>query len=113
VPSASVFGFPRQVNDYTHQMAVRRRQFIREQTGAELSHVAPTVPLLPPGFVVASPYDATTYTFTGGPQFSLCRFRTVTFFIRPLRSGGMHESVTAKPTNPVLTQIVAGLIAPV
>jgi hydroxymethylglutaryl-CoA reductase (NADPH) len=28
------------VNDYTHQMAVRRRQFIKEQTGAELSHVA-------------------------------------------------------------------------
>ena len=27
-------------NDYTHQMAVQRREFVREQTGAELSHVA-------------------------------------------------------------------------
>ena len=27
-------------NDYTHEMAARRRDFIREQTGANLSHVA-------------------------------------------------------------------------
>jgi hydroxymethylglutaryl-CoA reductase (NADPH) len=27
-------------NDYTHEMAARRRDFIREQTGAELTHVA-------------------------------------------------------------------------
>ncbi len=27
-------------NDYTHEMAAKRREFVREQTGAELSHVA-------------------------------------------------------------------------
>ena len=75
----------------------------------QLAKLAPIAPLLPPGFVVQSPYDATTYTMTGGPQFSIRKFKAVTIFVRP-SIGMMHESVTAKPGNPLLTQIVAGLI---
>lgn len=77
----------------------------------QLAKLAPILPLLPPGFVLASPYDATTYTFTGGPQFNYRRWKRVTLFIHP-SIGGMHESVTAKPNNPLLTQIVQGLIGP-
>ncbi len=33
----------------------------------QLAKLAPIAPLLPPGFVIQSPYDATTYTITGGP----------------------------------------------
>jgi hypothetical protein len=69
------------------------------------------VPLLPPGFLIQSPYDATTYTITGGPQFSIRTFKAVTIFVRP-SIGLMHESVTAKPTNAMMTQIVAGLVGP-
>ncbi|HLH06806.1 MAG TPA: outer membrane beta-barrel protein [Terriglobales bacterium] len=77
----------------------------------QLAKLAPILPLLPPGFVLAAPFDATTFTFTGGPQFSYRRFKSVTLFIHP-SIGGMHESVTAKPNNPILTQIVQGLIGP-
>lgn len=75
----------------------------------QLAKLEPIIPLLPPGFVLAAPYDATTYTFTGGPQFSLRKYKWVTLFAHP-SIGGMHESVTANPTNPILAQIVAGLI---
>jgi opacity protein-like surface antigen len=77
----------------------------------QLAKLAPIVPLLPPGFVIQSPYDATTYTMTGGPQFSIRKFKAVTIFVRP-SIGAMHESVTAKPPNAMMTQIVAGLVGP-
>lgn len=80
-----------------------------ELNSTQLAKLAPIIPLLPPGFVLAAPFDATTYTFTAGPQFSLRKYRMVTFFIHP-SIGGLHESVTAKPNNPILSQIVVGLI---
>lgn len=77
----------------------------------QLAKLAPIVPLLPPGFVIQSPYDATTYTITGGPQFSIRKFKAVTIFVRP-SIGAMHESVTAKPPNVITAQIVGNLIGP-
>ena len=77
----------------------------------QLAKLAPIVPLLPPGFVIQSPYDATTYTITGGPQFSIRKFKAITIFVRP-SIGAMHESVTAKPTNAIMGQIVTNLVGP-
>ncbi len=77
----------------------------------QLAKLAPIAPLLPPGFVIESPYDATTYTITGGPQFSIRKFKAITIFVRP-SVGAMHESVTANPPNAIMAQIVASLVGP-
>ena len=85
--------------------------FPTELDPSQQARLAPIIPLLPPGFVLAVPYDSTTYTFTGGPQFAYRHFKWVTFFGHP-SIGGLHESVTAKPNNPILTQIVTTIIGP-
>ena len=77
----------------------------------QLAKLAPIAPLLPPGFVIESPYDATTYTITGGPQFSIRKFKAITIFVRP-SVGAMHESVTANPPNAIMAQIVGNLVGP-
>lgn len=63
---------------------------------------------IPPGYVVQVPFDAATYTFSAGPQINFRHFKMVTLFVRPAL-GVMHEVVTAKPTDPIQTLIVAGL----
>ncbi len=73
--------------------------------------LAPILPLLPPGFVLAVPYNSSTYTYEAGPQFNYRRLKKVTFFARPAL-GALHASFTAKPDNPLLTQIVASLVGP-
>jgi hypothetical protein len=62
---------------------------------------------LPPGFQV--PFDATTSTYSAGPQFNLRHFSKVTFFVRPAL-GVLHEAVTARPSDPLQTLIVANLV---
>lgn len=73
--------------------------------------LAPILPLLPPGFVLAVPYDSSTYTYEAGPQFNCRRLKKVTFFGRPAL-GALHVNVSLKPGNPILEQIVAGLVGP-
>jgi hypothetical protein len=64
--------------------------------------------LVPPGVPVFLPFDSTTYTFAAGPQFSLRKFKWVTLFARP-GLGGLHETATLKPNNPITTALVARL----
>lgn len=78
---------------------------------AQLAKLAPILPHLPPGFVVWSPYDATTYTYQAGAQINIRKLKTVTFFVRPAL-GAMHQSVKLKPPNPIMTQIVGSLVGP-
>lgn len=73
--------------------------------------LAPILPLLPHGFVLAVPYNSSTYTYEAGPQFNYRRMKKVTLFARPAL-GALHANFTAKPNNPLLTQIVAGLVGP-
>jgi len=90
------------------------------------SHLAPAVqaqllpilPTLPPGFVLAVPYNAKDYTFEAGPQFNYRRMKKVTLFARPAL-GAIHSTFTAKPQNcgqpelhcqQILTQIVDSLV---
>lgn len=63
---------------------------------------------VPPGVPVFLPFDSTTFTFAAGPQFALRKFKWVTLFARP-GVGGLHESATLKPTNPITTALVAQL----
>ena len=64
--------------------------------------------LVPPGVPIFLPFDSTTFTFAAGPQFALRKFKWVTLFGRP-GFGGLHETATLKPTNPVTAALVAQL----
>jgi opacity protein-like surface antigen len=74
--------------------------------------LAPLAGLVPPGVLagVSVPFDATTYTFTAGPQFNYRHWSAITPFIRPA-IGGIHEHVTVKPNTPLTTALV-GLLIP-
>ena len=79
---------------------------------SQLAKLAPLAPLLPPGVTLGSlsvPFDATTYTFTAGPQFNYRGIKAITPFIRPA-IGGIHEHVTAKPDNPITQALVPVLL---
>jgi hypothetical protein len=76
---------------------------------ATQAKLAPFLSLLPPGFVLAVPYSSTTYTYEAGPQFNYRGLKKVTFFARPAL-GALHANFTAAPGNPVLTEIVQGLL---
>jgi hypothetical protein len=71
--------------------------------------LAPILPSLPKGFVLAVPYNTATYTYEAGPQFNYRRLKKVTFFVRPAL-GLLHANFVAKPDNPILTGIVSGLL---
>jgi hypothetical protein len=66
---------------------------------------------LPPGTVVAVPFDATTYTYSAGPQINFRHWKPVTLFVRPAL-GALHERVTARPNSPLTTGLVNTLIGP-
>jgi len=82
--------------------------------------LAPILPLLPPGFVLAVPYDTTVYTYEAGPQFNYRKEKKFTYFARPAL-GALHATFDAKPgrcqqpelhCQAILTQVVAGLVGP-
>ena len=84
------------------------------------TQLAPIIPLLPPGFILAVPYSATDYTYEAGPQFNYRHFKKVTLFARPAL-GAIHSTFTAHPENcgqpqlhcqQILTQIVSTLVGP-
>jgi hypothetical protein len=89
-------------------------------SSSALQKLAPILPLLPPGFVVAVPYNSTTYTYEAGPQFNYRHFKKVTLFARPAL-GALHSDFNAKPGKcgqpqlncaAILTKIVSGLVGP-
>lgn len=69
--------------------------------------------VIPADYQVYSQYDATTYTFTAGPQFNYRHFKWITLFIHP-SIGGLHQTATAKPNlnDPVQVGIVQQLLGP-
>ncbi len=80
--------------------------YLNSATQAKL---APFLPLLPPGYVLAVPYNSSTYTYEAGPQFNYRRMKKVTLFARPAL-GALHASFTAKPNDPITAAIVSGLL---
>jgi len=73
--------------------------------------LAPLAGSIPPALLgtLSVPFDATTFTFTAGPQFNYRHWNAITPFIRPA-IGGIHEHVTAKPNTPLTTAVVAALV---
>lgn len=79
---------------------------VGELTPAIQAQLAPLLPLLGPNPVL--PFEATTYTFTVGPQFNYRRIKWMTLFIRPVLVG-LHESATLKATSPALALAIQAL----
>ncbi len=82
-----------------------------ELNPAVQAQLAPVLSLLPPGTVVAVPFDATTYTYSAGPQINVRHWKPVTLFVRP-GLGALHETVTAKPNSVLTTGLVNLLLGP-
>src|SRR5450759_597170 len=76
---------------------------------ATQAKLAPFLPFLPPGFVLAVPYNSSTYTYEAGPQFNYRGMKKVTLFVRPAL-GALHANVTVKPGDPIAKLIVHGLL---
>ena len=64
---------------------------------------------VPPGTLIAVPYKSGAQTFGAGPQFNFRRLRRATFFVRPA-GGGLHESITLNPDNPLTSALVAQIV---
>lgn len=79
---------------------------LNAQTQAAL---APFLKLLPPGYVLAIPYNAKVYTYEAGPQFNFRHFKHVTFFVRPAL-GALHDKFESVPADPIQAGIVSGLL---
>jgi len=75
------------------------------------AELAPFLPLLPPGYNLAIPYSATTYTYAGGPQFNIRKLKEVTFFVRP-GLGALHQAVTVHPKNDGIQPLIVGALLP-
>lgn len=82
-----------------------------ELNATQLAKLAPFLPLLPPGYVLAVPFSATTYTYSAGPQFNIRKLKEVTFFVRPAL-GALHESVTAHPKNDGIQPLIVAALLP-
>jgi hypothetical protein len=65
---------------------------------------------LPPGYKLYVPYNATTSTYTAGPQINYRKFKKVTLFVHP-NFGAIHEDATARPVDPIQKAVV-GVLAP-
>jgi hypothetical protein len=84
------------------------------------AQLAPILPHLPPGFVLAVPFSAQDYTYEGGPQFNYRHFKKVTLFARPAL-GAIHVAFKTEPQacgqpqlgcQVILTQILNQLVGP-
>lgn len=64
---------------------------------------------LPPGYNLTMPSNSTTYTFSAGPQINIRKMRGVTFFVRPAL-GGLHETATLKPGDPIAKAVAQALV---
>ena len=76
---------------------------------ATQAKLAPFLPYLPPGFVLAVPYNSSTQTYEGGPQFNYRHFQHVTLFARPAL-GALHASFSSTSNNPDIQLIVKSLL---
>src|SRR5271165_5345884 len=92
-------------------------KYLNAATQAKL---APILPFLPPGFVIAIPTDITDYTYEAGPQFNYRHFKKFTLFARPAL-GAIHVAFKGEPQacgqpqlgcQIILTQILTSLVGP-
>ncbi len=65
--------------------------------------------MLRPGYTVAVPYNAKTYTYEAGPQLNYRRLKKLTFFVRPAL-GALHAKFESKPADPISSRIVTSML---
>jgi hypothetical protein len=76
----------------------------------ELSTQPPTGPgLLPVGYALFAPFDATTQTYTIGPQVNYRHFKKVTLFAHP-SIGVIHENISINPHDAFTAGVVLPLL---
>jgi opacity protein-like surface antigen len=63
------------------------------------------IPALPANYVLYAPFDATTQTYTAGPQLTYRHFKKVTVFGHP-SIGVIHENISLNPHD-AFTQFIA------
>lgn len=61
--------------------------------------------VIPAGYALVVPFDATTQTFAAGPQLMIRHWSAVTLFVRP-SIGAIHEVATLHATDPVAQGVV-------
>lgn len=61
--------------------------------------------LLPAGYKLYAPFDATTQTYTIGPQLAFRHFKKVTLFVHP-SIGAIHENISLNPHDAFTQYIV-------
>jgi opacity protein-like surface antigen len=80
----------------------------------EAGAFAPIV--IPVGYRLSAPFDATTQTFTAGPQLACRHFKKVTLFIHP-SIGAIHENISINPhdafTQYVVIPALLGQLPPI
>lgn len=79
---------------------------------ATKAKLAPIIPHLPPGYYptfIYAPYNATTYTITGGPQLNYRKFKNFTLFAHP-DIGYYHQTVNLHSNDPIMQQIIGSLV---
>ncbi|HTS30706.1 MAG TPA: hypothetical protein VMH81_32760 [Bryobacteraceae bacterium] len=83
---------------------------LQQQLGTELAGLV-KAGLIPPNYSLSVGAHSRTQTFAAGPQLSYRHFKKVTFFVRPVYMGLIHETATPNPTptDPIATGIVAQL----
>jgi hypothetical protein len=82
----------------------------KEMDPSVQAKLAAFAPLIPAGYTLYVPFEATTQTYSAGPQINFRHWKPVTIFVRPAL-GAIHEAVTPKPRDN-LQMAVVGALAP-
>jgi hypothetical protein len=84
-------------SDLKPQYATPLKGLVLEGEGGAFSAPPPSGigETLPAGYQLWAPFNATTQTFTAGPQLNYRHFKKVTLFVHP-SIGAMHENISLK-----------------
>lgn len=85
---------------------------VNQLNDATKAKLAPIIPHLPPGYYptyIYAPYNATTYTITGGPQLNYRKFKSFTLFGHP-DIGYYHQTVNLHSADPIMSGIINNLV---
>ena len=80
---------------------------LQQTLGAQLKQLA-ALGMLPSGYSLAVPFNASTRTYEAGPQLAYRRFTMLSLFVRPAL-GAVQQIATPRPTDPIANVIVQQL----
>lgn len=82
---------------------------LRDRVAAQAAQLA-AAGQIPPGFNLVLPVHSRTQTFAAGAQLAYRHFRQITLFLRPVFVGGVHETATARPRDPITAGFASQLV---